>query len=81
MAAALAPSSSLPPVPSATATCEMWLLPGRAIACQFHPEFPGCQVVLDKIHTTLTGNGRLSAEGEGGAGIEGGRSRGRQGWG
>ena len=76
MAAALtlpSPPPPSPPVPSATATCEMWLLPGRAIACQFHPEFPGSQVVLDKIHTTLTGNGRLSAEGEGGAGGGGGQ--------
>jgi GMP synthase-like glutamine amidotransferase len=31
--------------PAATAEVEMWTLPGRCLACQFHPEVDGAELV------------------------------------
>ncbi|GAX86468.1 hypothetical protein CEUSTIGMA_g13878.t1 [Chlamydomonas eustigma] len=47
---------------SATADVEMWTLPRRCLACQFHPEVDGSELFLEKIHPFLTANGRLSPE-------------------
>lgn len=47
---------------SSTAQCEMFSIPGVVLACQSHPEFPGSEVVLEKIHSALSSNGTLSPE-------------------
>ncbi|KAG1656382.1 hypothetical protein FOA52_011007 [Chlamydomonas sp. UWO 241] len=47
---------------SSSAPIEMWLLPGRAIAFQFHPEFPCPTLAMEKIHPFLAANGTLSPE-------------------
>jgi hypothetical protein len=56
------PSDSVLLASSSTAECEMFTIPHRALACQFHPEFPGTDVVIEKIHSALTSKGRLSPE-------------------
>ncbi|KXZ53606.1 hypothetical protein GPECTOR_6g523 [Gonium pectorale] len=63
-AALLATSGGDPGGPSrggGTAAHEMWSLPGRVVAFQFHPELTS-DLVYDKIWTALSTSGRLSAE-------------------
>ena len=47
---------------SATAHCEMLTIPGVVLSCQGHPEFPGTDVVIEKIHSALSASGRLDKE-------------------